>query len=240
MKQLERAAEYFVQNADWGLLYGGSDKDLILEAYCDADFLLKPGKGLSVEETEEGKLAGSTSGWVILLAGTAVSWKRTKQTTPSDSVCEAEYRSTLDAAKEIVWLTCLLEQLGKPYSAVPLYIDNDACQRLIEGLSKRGETRHLVWQYFILRQMVKDGDIEPRHVDSKEQAADFLTKVVPPKQFVHCKRLCGMTKMASMKESQCRQGLRGHIYVATETGGETEWLKKGQGSCGQSSLEGVL
>ena len=193
VKQLDRAAEYFIQNADWGLLYGGGDRELQLEAYSDADFILKPDKTLTVAETEEGRLACSTTGWVILLAGTAVSWKSGKQSTPSDSVCEAEYRSALDAAKEIVWLRFLMEELGESQPAVPLYLDNDACQKLIEGESTRGETRHLVRQYLILRSMVKDGDIAPAHVSGKEQAADFLTKVVTPKLFINCKRLCGMT-----------------------------------------------
>ena len=205
VKQLERAAEYFIQNSDWGLMYGWGDEDLLLKGYCDADFVLRPDKSQPITETEDHKLACSTTGWVILLGGTAVSWKSCKQSSPSDSVCEAEYRSALDAAKEVVWLRFLLEELGEPQPAVPLYIDNDACQKLIEGESTRGETRHLVRQYLILRSMVKEGEIEPRHVSGKEQAADFLTKVVPPRPFLNCKRLCGMVRMQSASQAEKKE-----------------------------------
>ena len=192
VKQLGRAAAYFLQQASWGLLYRRSTQPLRLEAYSDADFVLKPDKSLTVAETEAHHHGCSTTGWVILLGGTAVAWKSSKQGTPSDSVCEAEYRSALDAAKEIVWLRYLMEELREPQSAVPLYLDNEACQKLIDGESTRGETKHLVRQYLILRAMVADGEIAPRHVPANQQSADFLTKVVPPLQFWRCRKGCGM------------------------------------------------
>ena len=170
----------------------------------DADFILRPDKTQTVTGTEDHRLACSTIGWVILLGGIAISWKSCKQSSPSDSVCEAEYRSALDAAKEVVWLRFLLEELGDPQPAVPLYIDNDACQKLVEGESIRGETRHLVLQYLILRSVVKEGEVEPRHVSGRERAADSLTNVVPPRPFLNCKRLCGMVRMQSASQTNER------------------------------------
>ena len=219
-------------------------------AYSDADFVLKPDKRFGVAETNEKRRGCSTTGWVILLAGAAVAWKSGKQTSPSDSVCEAEYRAALDASKEIVWLRCLMEELLEPQPAVPLYIDNDACQKLIEGESTRGETKHLVRQFLILMAMVKDGEINPEHIGSTQQVADFLTKVTTPKQFETCRRGCGLVELTDetispnhtnderVQESAVwlqRQGER--AYEMEEE--EDSWAEAPYGDCSISSRGSV-
>ncbi len=46
----------------------------------------------------------STSRFVFIYNGSAVSWKSSKQSTTVDSTTEAEYIAALDAAKEVVWM----------------------------------------------------------------------------------------------------------------------------------------
>ena len=46
----------------------------------------------------------STSGYVFILGGGAVSWRSVKQSSIVDSTMEAEYIATSKATKEVVWL----------------------------------------------------------------------------------------------------------------------------------------
>ena len=50
-------------------------------------------------------------------------------------------------------------------------------------------------QFLILRAMVKDGEIETQHIGTKQQVANFLTKVVTPKQFETCRRGYGLVEL---------------------------------------------
>ena len=53
----------------------------------------------------------STSGYVFTFNGGAICWKSVKQTCVVDSTIGAEYVSTFEAAKEVVWLKKFLMDL---------------------------------------------------------------------------------------------------------------------------------
>ena len=54
----------------------------------------------------------STSGYVFILGGGAISWRSVKQSSIADSTMEAEYILASEAAKEAVWLKNFLLDLG--------------------------------------------------------------------------------------------------------------------------------
>jgi len=78
------------------LTYGATNSS---GGYSDADW----------NSTNHRKLVG---GYVFHLNGGSVSWSSKKQTSIALSTTEAEYMSMTQAAKEIVWLRGLLEELG--------------------------------------------------------------------------------------------------------------------------------
>ena len=53
----------------------------------------------------------STSGFVFMLNGAAVSWKSSKQDNTADSSTEAEYIAASDAAREAVWIRNFVQEL---------------------------------------------------------------------------------------------------------------------------------
>ena len=53
----------------------------------------------------------STTGYVITLLGTLVSWKSTLQSTIVLSTIEVEYMTLIEAVKETIWLEGLLDEL---------------------------------------------------------------------------------------------------------------------------------
>ena len=67
------------------------------------------------------------SGFIFTLNGGAICWKSFKQHTMADSVCEVEYVTASDAAKEAVWLRKFITELRVAPSLVGpilLYCDS--------------------------------------------------------------------------------------------------------------------
>ncbi|XP_028089323.1 uncharacterized protein LOC114289756, partial [Camellia sinensis] len=67
----------------------------------------------------------STSGFYMFLGASLISWKSKKQTVVAHSTAETKYRAMAHATAEVVWLCCLLFDLGFPLSSLTsLYCDN--------------------------------------------------------------------------------------------------------------------
>nr|GEV67899.1 Pol polyprotein [Tanacetum cinerariifolium] len=76
---------------------GEVDVILVLEGYCDANWISNHNKGKS------------TSGYVFTLEGDAVSWKSSKQIVNTKSTMEAEFVALDKAAEEAEWPRSFLE-----------------------------------------------------------------------------------------------------------------------------------
>jgi hypothetical protein len=94
----KRVLKYWKGTQDFGLKYSKVD-NFNLIGYSDLDF---------VGDKENGV---STSGYLMSLVSTIVSWRSHKQLVPVDSRTEVEYVATIEATKEIVWLRKILEYL---------------------------------------------------------------------------------------------------------------------------------
>ena len=86
----------------------------------------------------------STSGFVFMLGGTAVSWSSKKQTLVTLLSTEAEYIATLHATKEVVWLRRLLSKLGLNInSPTVLYVDNQSTIAIAHNPEFHDHTKHI-------------------------------------------------------------------------------------------------
>ncbi len=97
---VKRLLRYLKRTADLGILYT-REKSGELRGYTDSDW------GGDQDSRR------STSGYVFLRAGGAVSWKSRKQQTVALSTAEAEYVAASAAAQESIWLRKLLTDLGR-------------------------------------------------------------------------------------------------------------------------------
>ena len=70
-----------------------------LTGYSDSDFDRDKEHGVS------------TSGYLMNIGSTAITWRSRKQSIPADSTTEAEYVAAAQATKEIIWLHKILEDL---------------------------------------------------------------------------------------------------------------------------------
>ncbi|GJZ23366.1 pol polyprotein [Tanacetum coccineum] len=92
---LVRVLQYLKHTMTYGLHY--TKYPLVLEGYRDANW---------ISNHNEGK---STSGYVFMLGGVAVSWKSSKQTVNTRSTMKAEFVALDKAAEEAKWLSSFLE-----------------------------------------------------------------------------------------------------------------------------------
>jgi hypothetical protein len=66
----------------------------------------------------------STTGYVFTLTGGPICWKSMIQSTVAMPTIEAEYMAVAEAAKEALWLTGLVKELGIQQGGVSLHCDS--------------------------------------------------------------------------------------------------------------------
>ena len=156
---------YIKGTMDYKLTYGASPHPTQFVTYSDADYA--------------GDLDGakSTSGWVVLMGGGAVSWSSKLQTRVALSTTESEYIAAESASREMAFLRFVLEDLG--YS-VPLpralSMDNQSAIAAAKNPEHQGRMKHMNPIFHALRDSVEHGEVQPVFVPTTEQAADILTK----------------------------------------------------------------
>ncbi|GJS05948.1 zinc finger, CCHC-type containing protein [Tanacetum coccineum] len=99
--------KYLKKTIDYRLIYTGYP--LVLEGYTDASW---------ISNTEDNS---STSDWVFLLGGGAISWASKKQTCIIGSTMESEFVALAVAGKEAEWLKNLLLEIllwSKPIAPI--------------------------------------------------------------------------------------------------------------------------
>lgn len=162
---VKRVLRYLWTTRTKGLTYDGKKGTNVI-GYSDSDYA-----GCRVSRK-------STSGYVFLLAGAAISWKSKKQSVVATSSCEAEYVAICLAAKEAIWLARLIVDLGekKKSTGVPLRVDNNGASSLAKNPTINERTKHIDVQYHFVRQCNQKGLISIERCDTRNQVADTLTK----------------------------------------------------------------
>ena len=125
----------------------------------------------------------SIGAYVFRIGDGAVSWKSKKQNSVALSSVEAEYMAMCQAAKEAVWLTGLLEDLGLDRQA-PLVIfgDNQGALALAQNPVFHLRSKHIAIQYHFTRELVHMQQIVVKYIPMKVMLADALTKSLPRPQ----------------------------------------------------------
>lgn len=125
--------------------------------------------------------------------GGPVSWRSKRQPSTALSSCEAEYYAAAESAKESVWLSRLLKDLGitdvslvtkgdlseKEYQgAKPMTVfeDNQGCIGLSKNPVAHKTSKHIEIRYHFVRERVQDGTLKLVYIPSSENIADICTK----------------------------------------------------------------
>ena len=161
-----RVLGYLYRSREIGLRYDPST--LPLSGMSDSDWAVKH----------------STSGFVFSFGSACISWASKKQPSVALSSCEAEIMAGSEAAKEAIYLSNFLSELGfGPTSPVELALDNRAAIDLSYNPEHHPKTKHIARRHFFIRECVEEGRLRVPYVATTENMADFFTKPLPAKTF---------------------------------------------------------
>ncbi|KAE8210107.1 hypothetical protein CF319_g9440 [Tilletia indica] len=176
----QTALRYVRKTSDLKLTYKPTS-DVVLQGYADADH------GGDREDRK------STTGWVFLLFGCAVSWKSQLQKTVAWSTTEAEYIALAEAGREALWIRNFLGELGlEQKTATPLYCDNDAATSIANNPAAFGKSKHFELKYHFTRHQVRQGRLTVSRVGTDDNLADIFTKMLPRGKLEEARRRLGL------------------------------------------------
>ncbi|CAJ2635927.1 unnamed protein product [Trifolium pratense] len=185
---VKRIMRYLKGTLGFGILYKSkSNTGLCLKGWCDSDY---------AGDLDDRK---STTGFVFMLGGGAISWSSKKQPIVTLSTTEAEYVSAAAYACQGIWLKNVLNYLKMKQSECTLiYCDNSSSIKLSKNPIMHGRSKHIDVRFHFLRDLTKDGTIELVHCRSEEQLADLLTKPLKLESFCKLREGLGMCDVNSL------------------------------------------
>jgi hypothetical protein len=170
--------KYLAGTQEYTLSYKGSQG---LMAYADADWGSDP------------HLRRSTSGYILTLAGAAVSWSSRVQKTVALSSTEAEYMSLSDASRQLVWVRSLMQEIGFNLGPIPLCGDNQGAIFIASNPVQERRTKHIDIRFHYIREVVDRGELQLFFIPSEKNIADMLTKNLSRDKFQSCRSQLGIT-----------------------------------------------
>jgi len=185
---LKRILQYLKLHKEMGLVFDSSPKkglDLEMRGFVDASYADNYGTPKDHRR--------STTGFVFMLGGAAISWSSKRQAVVACSTTESECIAAYTATREAICLRRMLIELGETSvdTAVDLNEDNQACIKLAHNPCSAQRTKSMDVKYHFLRQAVQEGNINLKYVDTKKQLADIFTKQLPEPQFVNLRTAIG-------------------------------------------------
>lgn len=129
----------------------------------------------------------STSGYIFILAGGAVSWKSVKQTLTATSTMEAEYIACYEATRQAIWLRNFISEFGLVASIsrpLTIYCDNSAVVGFSQNNKSTKRSKHFDTKYMFVREKVQEFQTRIEHTPTEYMIADPLTKGLTVKAFV--------------------------------------------------------
>ena len=128
----------------------------------------------------------STSGYVFLLAGGAISWRSTKQSLTASSTMEAEFVACFEATSQAIWLRGfitglrVIDSISRP---LRIYCDNSAAVFFSKNNKSGSRSKHINIKYFAVRERVQEKVVTIEHINTEMMIADPMTKGLSPKLF---------------------------------------------------------
>ena len=121
----------------------------------------------------------STSGYVFILGGVAVSWKSAKQTCITWSTMEAEFIALENTSSKIEWIRNLLADIYLWTRPAPfMFMCCDSQVTIAKAKSKifNGKNRHICLRHNIVQQLLETRVISLEFVKLELNLADSFIK----------------------------------------------------------------
>ncbi|SOV05631.1 uncharacterized protein UDID_18477 [Ustilago sp. UG-2017a] len=176
--------KYLNQTSEYRLELGGMHRKHAKQpvvTYTDANWALDPTNGRR-----------STSGAVTYVYGCPVSWKSHIQKCIALSAVEAELVTVSEAAREALFFSYLLRDLGLTEVRPVLYTDSQGCIQVSKDPAKHWKLKHIDTRYYFVRDHVQDSDILIKFVGTANNMADILTKPLKGLNMTRISRMMGL------------------------------------------------
>ena len=147
---------------------------------------------LEIVEDSDSDFAGcldsrrSTSSYIFMLAGKAVSWKNVKQTLIDSFTMEAEFITYYEASNHGIWLWNFITELHivdgieKP---LRINYNNKAVELYSKNNRSSSKSKHIDFKFLVVKEKVQSLQVSIEHISTNSIIADPLTKGLPPKVF---------------------------------------------------------
>jgi hypothetical protein len=181
----KRIQRYLKGTVNYRITYTGTaERSPQLLGYCDADWA-----------QDKDCKRKSTSGYVFVMCGGAVSWQSKKQSTIALSSTEAELMAITSSTKELLWYRHHLGGIGLSRTQPTTLLVDSQCAMDIANNSKISErSKHIEVQHFFIREHIEAGTIKLQHIPSEKQVADTLTKPLHRVIFKRCADMLGLSQ----------------------------------------------
>ena len=165
-KAVMKILQYLLHTKEWGIMYGGHECGLCIEACANSDF------GACLDPRR------SVSGAVLMLAKGAISWHSRVQEVTASGTSEAEYVALSEVVKEVLFLRHVQEFMGLSMrvGAVDVFEDNEGAIKLATNKHASRRTKHIDVEHHLVRDASDARKVRVEYVRSKDQHADLLTK----------------------------------------------------------------
>ncbi|XP_062026089.1 secreted RxLR effector protein 161-like isoform X2 [Rosa rugosa] len=171
----KKVLRYLQKTKNYMLVYRRvEDQELEVIGYTDSDY-----KGC-IDDLK------STSGYIYMLAGGAVSWRSVKQSLTATSTMQAEYVAIHDATGQALWLRNFLNEIKVVDSVerpLKIYCDNAAAVFFAKNNRRSTASRNIDVKYYAVRENVRNHEIEIIKIGTLAQLADPLTKAIAVASF---------------------------------------------------------
>jgi hypothetical protein len=160
----KKVLRYLKRTINTKLTYGARTDGLV--GYTDADWASQDHRH-------------STSGYIFLIDGGAISWSSKKQLVIALSSTEAEFIASTHAAKELIWLRSLIGELARPLThATTLFCDNQSAIALSRDGVYHSRLKHIDIRFHFIRDAVSQNIVSVTYCPTNEMVADMLTKAL--------------------------------------------------------------
>jgi len=159
-----QVVRYLAGTKQLGLVYSSSGNGALI-GFTDSDW------------ASDKLTRRSTTGYVFLLAGAAISWKSKLQKTVACSSMEAEYMALFFGVSEAIHLRSLLAEIGmQVQDPTRIFCDSQSAIAISKNPEAHQRTKHIDVKYHKIRETIKDKIIDLNDIASEDQVADGFTK----------------------------------------------------------------
>lgn len=145
----------------------------------------------------------STSGNIIFLGNSCISWFSRKQTCVSLSSAEAEYVALSQGTQEVLWILKLCKDLNLEQKfPIKIFEDNQSTIKLVESEKFKSRTKHIDTKYHYIRDLKSKNIIDVNYLSTDKMIADIMTKPLPKTKFELCRNLVHLVD-STTKPGRC-------------------------------------